>query len=221
MYPPEGCPPLAGWKRHACQCPPRPVFCPGRPRPLDPGCAAKPLYTVLERIGAQSLPGEFSQEGGTAAPLVRCAERLSRPWPRFAPARESRERGRFGLEPKTPRTFEEGASAYPFGLGPNGCCHKTPLHCARSGRASQLAGEGSLRLAVRAESLGSEGRCFGLEANGHCHDWASTTATEESPARDCPTAASASRTKFLYELVAPAMACTCETSPPASRNCAP
>ena len=102
-----------------------------------------------------------------------------------------------------------------------GLCRKTPLHSARPDWRTKLAGEGSLRLAVRAESLGSEGRCFGLEANGHCHDWASTTATEESPARDCSTAASASRTKFLYELLAPAMACTCETSPPASRNCAP
>ena len=46
--------------------------------PLDPGCAAKPHYTVLEQIDAQGLPGEFSQEGGTAAPLVGCAERLSR-----------------------------------------------------------------------------------------------------------------------------------------------
>ena len=53
-------------------------FCPDRPRPLDPGRTAEPLYTVLERIGAQGLPGEFSQEGGTAAPLVGCAERLSR-----------------------------------------------------------------------------------------------------------------------------------------------
>ncbi len=78
MYPPEGCPPLAGRKRHACHSPPRPVFCPDRPRPLDPGRTAEPLYTVLERIGAQGLPGEFSQEGGTAAPLVGCAERLSR-----------------------------------------------------------------------------------------------------------------------------------------------
>ncbi|EOS55154.1 hypothetical protein C814_03305, partial [Anaerotruncus sp. G3(2012)] len=36
MEPPEGCPPLTGWKGHACQCPPQPVFCPDRPRPLDP-----------------------------------------------------------------------------------------------------------------------------------------------------------------------------------------
>ena len=106
MYPPEGCPPLAGWKRHACQCPPQPVFCPDRPRPIAPGCTAKPHYTVPDRAELPSLPGEFSQEGGTAAPLVGCAERLSRPWPRFAPARESREWGRFGLEPKTPRTFK-------------------------------------------------------------------------------------------------------------------
>ena len=78
MEPPERCPPLDGWKGHACQCPPQPVFCPDSSRPLDLSRAAKPHYTVLERIGAQGLPGEFSQEGGTAAPLVGCAERLSR-----------------------------------------------------------------------------------------------------------------------------------------------
>ena len=44
-----------------------------------------------------------------------------------------------------PRRPEEGASAYPFGLGPNGCCHKTPLHCARPGWACQLAGESAPR----------------------------------------------------------------------------
>ena len=64
--PPEGCPPLAGWKGHACQCPPRPVFCPDRPRPLDPGRTAEPLYTVLERTGAQGLPGRGIRGGGTA-----------------------------------------------------------------------------------------------------------------------------------------------------------
>ena len=49
MYPPEGCPPLAGRKRHACHSPPLPVFCPDRPRPLAPGRAAKPLYTLPDR----------------------------------------------------------------------------------------------------------------------------------------------------------------------------
>ena len=56
MYPPEGCPPLAGRKGHACQCPPRPVFCPDRPRSPAPGCAAKPHYTVPDRAGPASLP---------------------------------------------------------------------------------------------------------------------------------------------------------------------
>ena len=67
MYPPEGCPPLAGWKGHACQCPPRPVFCPDRPRPLAPGCAAKPHYTVPDRAGLPSLPG-WGTRGGVADP---------------------------------------------------------------------------------------------------------------------------------------------------------
>ena len=49
MYPPEGCPPLAGRKRHACHSPPLPVFCPDRPRPPAPGRAAKPLYTLPDR----------------------------------------------------------------------------------------------------------------------------------------------------------------------------
>ena len=59
MEPPEGCPPLAGWKRHACHSPPRPVFCPDRPRPLDLSRAAEPLYTVLERAET-NIPGVFS-----------------------------------------------------------------------------------------------------------------------------------------------------------------
>ena len=56
MEPPEGCPPLAGWKRHACHSPPQPVFCPDRPCPLAPGCAAKPHYTVLDRAELPSKP---------------------------------------------------------------------------------------------------------------------------------------------------------------------
>ncbi len=79
MYPPEGCPPLAGWKGHACHSPPRPVFCPGRPRPLDPGCAAKPHYTVPDRAGAQGLPGRGIRGGGTAPSPVRQTEGASRP----------------------------------------------------------------------------------------------------------------------------------------------
>ena len=40
---------MAGRKRHACHSPPLPVFCPDRPRPLAPGRAAKPLYTLPDR----------------------------------------------------------------------------------------------------------------------------------------------------------------------------
>ena len=137
MYPPEGCPPLAGRKGHACHSPPRPVFCPDRPRPLDPGCAAKPHYSVPDRAGLPSLPGRGTR-GGVADPSpVRQPAGSSRRMPRFGPqAREDPRKARApirlvwgqtdaALEPKTPRTFEEGASAYPFGLGPNGCCPGT------------------------------------------------------------------------------------------------
>ena len=130
MEPPEGCPPLAGWKGHACHSPPRPVFCPDRPRPLDPGRTAEPLYTVLEQIGAQGLPGRGTR-GGVADPS-----------PVRQPAGSSRRMPRFGASREDPR---KAPCAYPFGLGPNGCCHKTPLHSARPGRASQLTGESAPR----------------------------------------------------------------------------
>jgi len=45
---------------------------------------------------------------------------------------------RFGLQVR--EAPGKAPCAWTFGLAPNGCCHKTPLHCARSGRASQLAG---------------------------------------------------------------------------------
>ena len=120
MYPPEGCPPLAGRKRHACQCPPRPVFCPDRPRPLDPGCAAKPHYTLPEQTGAQSLPGRGTR-GGVADPSpVRQPAGSSRRMPRFGASREDPRKARApirlvwgqtdaALEPKTPRIFEKAA----------------------------------------------------------------------------------------------------------------
>ena len=44
--------------------------------------------------------------------------------------------------PKRRAPLRKAPCAYPFGLAPNGCCRKTPLHSAQSGRASQLAGEG-------------------------------------------------------------------------------
>ena len=56
MYPPKGCPPLAGRKRHACRSPPRPVFLPRQALSLAPSCAAKPHYTVPDRDGPASLP---------------------------------------------------------------------------------------------------------------------------------------------------------------------
>ena len=95
MYPPEGCPPLTGWKGHACHSPPQPVFCPDRPRPLDPGRTAEPLYTVLERIGAQGLPGRGTR-GGVADPSpVRQPAGSSRRMPRFGPqAREDPRKAR-------------------------------------------------------------------------------------------------------------------------------
>ena len=125
MYPPEGCPPLAGRKRHACHSPPQPVFCPDRPRPLDPGCAAKPHYTVPDRAGLPSLPGRGTR-GGVADPS-----------PVRQPAGSSRRMPRFGASREDPR---KAPCAYPFGLGPNGCCHKTPLHSARTDRCTRLAG---------------------------------------------------------------------------------
>ncbi len=127
MYPPEGCPPLAGRKRHACHSPPRPVFCPDRPRPLDPGRTAKPHYTVPERAGLPSLPG-WGTRGGVADPS-----------PVRQPAGSSRRMPRFGASREDPR---KAPCAYPFGLGPNGCCHKTPLHSARPDWRTRLAGEG-------------------------------------------------------------------------------
>ena len=166
MYPPEGCPPLTGWKGHACHSPPRPIFCPDRPRPLDPGCAAKPHYTVPDRAGPVSFPG-WGTRGGVADPS---------PVRRILP--ERRAQARFGLKareamgvvlvgiPKqhaphppygTPGRvpafgWVEGTrmsqpaptcflprQASPTRPGPH---RKTPLHSARPGWACQLAGEG-------------------------------------------------------------------------------
>ena len=95
MEPPEECPPLAGWKGHACHSPPRPVFCPDRPRPLDPGCAAKPHYTVPDRAEPASLPGRGTR-GGVADPSpVRQPAGSSRRMPRFGPqAREDPRKAR-------------------------------------------------------------------------------------------------------------------------------
>jgi len=117
MYPPEGCPPLAGWKGHACHSPPRPVFCPDRPRPLDPGRAAKPHYTVPDRAEPASLPGRGTR-GGVADPS-----------PVRQPAGSSRRMPRFGASREDPR---KAPCAYPFGLGPNGCCLKAELHFLRA-----------------------------------------------------------------------------------------
>ena len=75
MYPPEGCPPLAGRKRHACQCPPLPVFCPDRPRPLAPGCAAKPLYTLPDQVGR--VPSNANAWGHPRVQVSPEHERLS------------------------------------------------------------------------------------------------------------------------------------------------
>ncbi len=78
MYPP-GRVPAFGWAEKTRMSQPAPTcFLPRQALSLAPGRAAKPHYTVPDRTGAQGLPGEFSQEGGTAAPLVGCAERLSR-----------------------------------------------------------------------------------------------------------------------------------------------
>jgi len=166
MYPPEGCPPLAGWKGHACHSPPRPVFCPDRPRPLDPGRAAKPHYTVPDRAEPASLPGRGTR-GGVADPS---------PVRRILP--ERRAQARFGLKareamgvvlvgipkqhaPHPPYVSPGRVPAFGWAEGTRmsqpaptcflsrqttptrpGLCRKTPLLCARSGRASQLAGEG-------------------------------------------------------------------------------
>ncbi|EOS55161.1 hypothetical protein C814_03301 [Anaerotruncus sp. G3(2012)] len=144
MYPPEECPPLAGRKRHACQCPPRPVFCPDKPRPLDPGCAAKPHYTVPDRIGAQGLPGRGTR-GGVADPS---------PVRRILP--ERRAQARFGLKAReamgvvlvgNPKQHAPGDPSP--ARQPAGSSRRMPRSRPKS-RLRRLASKRSLRLAVRA-----------------------------------------------------------------------
>ena len=69
MYPPEGCPPLAGWKGHACHSPPRPVFCPDRPRPLAPGCTANPTTQCPIEPSFPACRGS-SHKRGAPPPLL-------------------------------------------------------------------------------------------------------------------------------------------------------
>ena len=166
MYPPEGCPPLAGRKGHACQCPPRPVFCPDRAYSLAPGCAAKPHYTVPDRAGPVSLPGRGTR-GGVADPS---------PVRRILP--ERRAQARFGLKAREAMGVvlvgipKQHAPHPPYGTpgrvpafgwaektrmsvpAPScfssrrapptrpGLRRKTPLHSARSDWRTRLAGEG-------------------------------------------------------------------------------
>jgi len=148
MYPPEECPPLAGRKRHACQCPPRPVFCPDKPRPLDPGCAAKPLCTVPDRAGPASLPGRGTRGGVADTSPVRQPAGSSRRMPRFGP--QAREDPR---KAQAPIRLVWGQTDAAFGPSPArqpaGASRRMPRSRPKS-RLRRLASKRSLRLAVRA-----------------------------------------------------------------------
>ena len=129
--------PAFGWAEKTRMSQPAPTcFLPRQALSLAPGRTAKPHYTVPDRTGAQGSPGRGTR-GGVADPSpVRQPAGSSRRMPRFGASREDPRKARAPIrlvwgqtdaapEPKTPRTFEEGASAYPFGLGPNGCCPGT------------------------------------------------------------------------------------------------
>ena len=167
MEPPEGCPPLAGRKGHACHSPPRPVFCPDRPRPLDLSRAAKPHYTVPDRAELPSLPGRGTRGGVADTSPVRQPAGSSRRMPRFGPQVREVPRRRalaprkFGLEPElplpsghahSPRAVPQNPSAQcPIGLAHKACrgsSHKrgalppllwgAPSGCRGISRASRL-----------------------------------------------------------------------------------
>ena len=147
MEPPEGCPPLAGRKRHACHSPPQPVFCPDRPRPLDPGRTAKPHYTVPDRTGAQGLPGRGTR-GGVADPSpVRQPAGSSRRMPRFGASREDPRKARAPIRlvwGQTDAAFDPSPVRQPAGssrrmrdLGLRAACGGWPRN-ARCGSQSGL-----------------------------------------------------------------------------------
>ena len=100
--------PAFGWVEGTRMSVPAPTcFLPRQALSLAPGRAAKPHYTVPDRTGAQGLPGRGTR-GGVADPS-----------PVRQPAGSSRRMPRFGASREDPR---KAPCAYPFGLGPNGCC---------------------------------------------------------------------------------------------------